>query len=308
VKSDAGSAATVEAPEGTEAHPDKSEEDEGKDAAEAEAGDKEVSAPDWATSDLQGLAGSYGLSVEDLAEMSGPDEFLRHARRMDRGLRAETKPVASPAEKTPDKKPPTQAEVAELNAEAFANYEPEVQAFVRSHAALQQEHRAALERMDRLEGAVAEYFAGAQKAQEEARLVAFHKEVDQLDPETFGCAYVEGKKGAQPLSEAADAARRKFHADALALLPAIARQNGGQMPDLDVALRRVYQIQFADQIRARERRVYEEKVAAQSKRRRAAPGRPKPAADPDAEEQSPAQKVANHPEVVKAWNKASGET
>ncbi len=306
VLTDAGPAA-VEALSGTDAHPDPTDDEAVTGlAAEAEAGDKEVSAPDWATSDVQGLAVSYGLSVEDLAEMSGPDEFLRLARRLDRALQAETKPVEAQPEQKLAEKPPTKAEVAELNAEAFANYEPEVQAFVKSHAALQAEHRANLERVDKLERAVADYFASQQKSQEDARTMAFHRALDKLDPELFGKS-LDGDT-ALDLDPKFHAVRKQVRDTAEQILPALVRQNGGKMPSLEVVLARAYRVEFAAELIARERKAYQEKVAAQAAKRRPAPGKTKAVEAAQAEvELTPAQKIANHPDVVKAWKKATGE-
>ena len=124
---------------------------------------------------------------------------------------------------------------------------------------------------------------------------------------------LDDKGGLRKLTTQEDANRAKLHQAAMTIRDAILMQaqRQGRQPEmlpLPVLLKRAENYAFAEEIRAQERQAFSEKVTQQSKQRRPATGRTRVTPPKQASGNSDsAQSIANHPDLVKAWDQYQQE-
>jgi len=279
----------------------------GQDAAgqPAPEGGKDAAPPavnaEWVDDDVLGLARSYGLDENDVKQFDDAEAFRKATLLFDKKLLAEAGQKPADVVAAPKAVPVADTvtdDPAAIDPQAYidAGYDEQTVALVKAHKQLADE--------------VVRLRAEAQAAQqrtaaefERDRLLTYHDAVDQLDEKRYGRT-LDNAGTIVPLTKEADDNRRKLH-DTAQLL---ATKSPPGTP-LSVILKRAEKIAFAEELAAEERRVYQEKVAKQSAKRRPAAGRSKPiaapvSADGDVDE---AVDIANRPEIVKAWNRMQEE-
>lgn len=280
-----------------------------------------MDAPWYSGADLA-LADSYGLSEKELKDFQSADEFRRTARLLDRTLLREPVQPQTPPQKLTESQP-TPEEVRKLLDEkhyAEAGYDEDTIALVRHANRLQEQHAA-------MEARLVEMAADAARRDQANYLAAFHDSCDSLDEELYGRSVMGGRLATLP--DAADANRRKLFDQAETLRMGIERRQEvwesmrqagrpeeelgprPEVPPLPVLLDRAEQLTFGEQLRAKEERIRQEKLAEQSKKRRpvARTTRTRSAPAPQVQEleKDDVERIANSPEIVAYWEKAQKE-
>jgi len=258
----------------------------------------------WVDDETREVASSYGISNADLEDFGSKEEFERATRLFDRQLLAgEQKPAApvAPAPPKPEPQVPLEAPTAEeqvgkLDVKKYqdAGYDEDTVALVRAHNAM-------LERVEELNKAQAQVEEARHAEEDRQAIMGFHEAMDALDERRYGRAE-RGLKSEQ------DANREKVYNQTVALhngMQAHAERLGRQLEPISWAAltKRAERLVFGDEIIAEEKRQYQERVAAQARKRRPAPGRARPVAPAKASDEDAGDETANHPEVIKIWDK-----
>lgn len=323
LRSVAGDAVKDDGEEGGKDAPDISfpsdgEEKKDQEAPAGEAAEESAEETEsWVDDQSRQLAESYGMSAEELAEFKSPEEFARAAVFLDKHLISlAPKAAVQPPAEVPAGKPAEQPPVGkfDLDVQKFidADYDEHTIELVKAHKALAEEH-------SQLQQSVGQFRQQVEADQQRATLNNFHDVVDTMEEDLFGRSLTSGSDGSDrlvvKLSEAHESARQKLYEtmDALAAgIAAKAAQSGrpAELPPASVLIHRAKQVAFGEELRKRSIREFQEKVAAQSKRRRPAAGRSRPASAPPKAQDGNRDEVADiadHPEVVKLWNKFQEE-
>jgi hypothetical protein len=264
-------------------------EDVGTDAPETPETDAEPET--WITDDVKALAGTYGLSDEELGELDNEVEFLRLARLLDKRGAAvaagksetpvapEVKPETVPDAKTDD--------LPTIDPQKYidAGYDDDTVALARVAAALQKQVQAIVPSFEKQQAAAAE--AEARRVNEE-----FHRVADEL-----------GRYGkTDKMDAASDGKRQKLWEAAGAVANSIVL-SGKPLPALKTILQRAELVAFGDEIMAERKAGLAKSVKAQSAKRRPV-GRTTVASrkavigDTD----DPVKALANHPDIAKFWD------
>lgn len=270
------------------------------------AGGKDASRPAaWIDADTREMAASYGLSEEELKDFSGAEEFRRFARIVDqktlRGKPEPEKPVEKPVEKPAGAKTDT-VSADEIDPEEYEKegYDPSTLKLVRSHKAL-------LDKTAKLEQALSAFQSQQVDAIEKQKARTFHEAVDELGADVFGKMFRENGTVSGEFNAKNEEAREKLFWSARKILDDTMARTG-TAPPLKVVLQRAYQAEFAEELRKRDRAELQERLEKQSRARRPSPGRGRSLVSADeAGEVDEATRVANHPAIVKAWEKMNGE-
>lgn len=304
--------------------------------AEAPAEPAEVKPPSWLTAEHRELAASYGLSEDDLTDFDSTAEFTRAARIIDRqnaslgqlarqqfqerqNQQSEKQNGHAAAQAVENAK--TAAKLAKLDLEKLkaAGYDEEMLEFAANQNVLgdeverlQKERDEDRAKYEQLNSQFARWQQQQEAEQQAARIASFHDAVDSIGDPRFGKSVDESGRAVQ-LPEQAESQRRKLYEQAETLAAGIvtrARAAGAQpaMPSMAVLIRRAHQLAFADDIRAEERKKVQQEITEQSKRRRPVAQVRQPVGqvakrDAPLSVNEQVQEVANHPEVVAAWNK-----
>jgi len=299
VKEDVGQAASTPVASGKEAAP---------------SDDSEAEKP-WADATAVELARSYGLTEDDLKQFSGPEEFNRAALLFDRTLLSKgqaanavpAKEDNSPAEAAPPPKSDSASPDGLVDPQKFidAGYDETTVEMAKALRAQQEQTR-------KLQQYVEQSQAEQQAYSTQRVMETFHDYVDALDDPLFGKSLDEQNKPVAMQGKSEGANREKLYQTAYAIQDQLVRDAqlrgaAPEIPPLPVLLRRARLVAFSDEIMKREKREYQERVAAQSKRRRPSAGRPKELS-PAEKETDPAKALANDPAIVKLWNHLQEES
>lgn len=305
----------------------------GKEAAsEPQSAGKEAGKP-WYSDEQRELAGSYGMSEDDLKGFSGEEEFRRTASLLDRQLagaamrrfqaqqgHAVTDPAnatgqtpAKPAEGNANQ-PAADADDIDPQKYIDAGYDDHTVNLVKQLKAQRDRSKAADAKLDQITTEFTEYRTALQRQVEtqrhQERLRLFHDAADKLSGGLFGRSLDEQGRVAK-LADASNDNRRKLFEATNILVAGIeesARQAGvqPQFPPYELLVRRAEQMVFADEIqREREERTRAQ-LAEQSKRRRpVAAQRPlagAPASDRGSTSDDEARRLASLPALKTMWN------
>lgn len=239
------------------------------DAGEVEATEGDVSgtdagaSPAWLTEDIKAVAGTYGLSDVDLADLDSEDDFLRLARVLERrkpaaagGEKKSNEPAAAaekPVAVAEQKVEPSKADEAPaIDPQKYidAGYDEETVALARAAASMQKQLQAIVPAVEM-----------QRKSAEEAESRRIQGEFHQLADE-FG-RYGKLEK----LDRESDAKRQKLWEAAGAVASSILA-SGQKLPPMKTVLQRAEIVAFGDEIMAERRAELAKKVQSQSSRRR----------------------------------------
>lgn len=308
---------TAEVAQPTASAQDASAAEGGTEAAPAEGG--------WITPQILSQARAYGLSDADVQGFEDQEAFDRAAVLFDRFLVSSAKPEEEkPAEKPPARVQPAAQETAPAAA-APANtpegeFDPEYyvkEGYDAATVNMAKALKAQMERTAELQRQLESVAKGQQKAAEADKTEKgrfFHDVVNTMDADLFGRTVDENGKP-RKLTTAEEACRQKLWYTASDLMSAsirAARARGEEPDTSDLAgyLARAKRIAFAEELAAKKQREFQEKVVAQSKRRRPASGAVK--ANPvrhgantgvPETEVDMAKAIANDPRVIAAYEK-----
>lgn len=300
---------------------------EGKDPPEPTAkegetpGGTDASTGSWVNDDVLLYARSYGLDEKDLATFADADEFKRATAIIDRNLAKQhkdgdgeratttTPPAATKPAETPAAKP--NVEELDLDPEKFreAGFDDETIQIVTYARKMREE-------LDALKPQIEKISQSAAEEQQRQYINSFHDVTDTLDESRYGRSLDDQGNPVQLKPEQRENRRKLYEAAATLAAGMESRQRAAgeepRIPPMSVLLRRAENVAFADAIRKQERETITKQVAAQSRRRRPVAGsRPtKPVASGNQPEGDPVLEVANHPDVIRAWQKfqdANGE-
>jgi len=259
-------------------------------------------------------AESYGISKAELEAMNDADEYSRVAIAIDRQFAQPSQPVRSADQiiRQASDQQPSQQNQQSVNAEentgeglesdlqeidkVLSNpdeYNEETLALARSTKAL-------VERDQQRELQSAE-------AQRNAELQRFHEAVDQLGHDFLGKQYGEDGRIAQLTPEQSKNRERLFNTSAT-MFTNFSSQ-GAEVPAWPVLARRASRIEFQEELSKRESIQNANNLKNQSRKRRpvsspqTATRKQVPVSAPDNDHDLAAQ-IANHPDVLKEWNKA----
>lgn len=319
---------------GTEAASEQSSEN-----PQAAAG-REAGKP-WYSDEQRDLAGSYGMSEDDLKGFSGEDEFLRTASLLDRQLAgaalrriqaqqgqaqqgqavtdpagAAGQPPAKPAEGNAN---PPAAEADDLDPQKYidAGYDDHTVNLVKQLKAQRDRSKAADAKLDQVSKEFAEYRTTLQRQVEtqrhQERLRLFHDAADKLNGNLFGRS-LDDQGRVLKLADASNDNRRKLFEATNILVMGIeesAKQAGvqPQFPPYELLVRRAEQMVFADELRRDREERTRAQLAEQSKRRRPVAAQRKLAGSPAAAGESTssdeARRLASLPALKELWNEMS---
>jgi hypothetical protein len=265
-----------------------------------EVGKEAPASADWLDDSTREVALSYGLSEDEVKEFSSQAEFNRFSRMMDKQFTS-----LGSQKIAPKQEPVAPQESNDLDLSKFdpETYDPETIQLVK----YAKETREELNRIKQ----ETEVLMMAQRQVEQTRQVnEFHNVVDSLGDDRFGKT-VDESGNIQPLSAAANELRKRVFESAAILAAGIikrAEDAGTQanLPPMPVLVKRAYQMEFAQDIAARERKSVQNKITAQSKLRRPVAGHRGVAAAPAAGRDE-AQRLASNPAIVKAWKQFHAE-
>lgn len=299
-----------------------------KDGAGNEAGAQDAGGGKdaaWVDDGVRSLAESYGWSDEEVASFSNVEEFRRAAVLFSKHLMATSAGADSGQEPSKAGSAAGKADTVsgndgaagaagakpdnsldDLDPERWkaANYDEET---VRVVAALRDERVARLA----LEKEVATIRSWHEQELHRQQAVAFHALADKLDPEFFG----DSKK----LTPEGQARREKLWnavGDLAGVIEAHAAREGrkAEMPGLEVLLDQAKEVAFGKELRELDRRRFQERAEAQSRRRRPAAMRakaPAPSSNGGRNDgkgeavEDVVRAIADNPEVRKVWEKGS---
>lgn len=255
---------------------------------------------EWVSDEVRELAASYGLSDDELEQFSSAEEFERAAALLDRVQKPE--PEEEPAEEESKDEPKDDDDI--LKRFEAAEYDEDTLALVQYTKSLR-------EKQDALERDLREVMERSRQEQERAQAIAFHEAVDALGDERLGSS-VDSDGSPVELSPEADKLRREIHEAATTILAGMAAKAGKDFkpPSMRVLVRRARSLAMADDLMEAGRREVREKVAAQSRKRRAvgAPRKvapPKPTDGPVSDDDQVAQ-LLNDPELAKFFPDETG--
>ena len=264
------------------------DEDDGEPAA-GDAGDEE--GDDWVSrEDVRELVESLGLSAEEVAEFSGPEELERAARLLDRrlmeaGRQAREKPgeaqeAALAAEEAARTRQEAQQRAAEQprgqdgkftsdDGEA-GDYRPEITADYYDEALVGEFNRLDKHQADRirqLESRLESFASQLEERSTAQEIERFDAIVDQLDEgELFGAA-----DAIQPDSDPARNRAKLW--EAVDTLRDVMAAQGKRATLTPALVRLALSVEFADKVSERQRRDFSRRVQQQSQRRLGSGGR-----------------------------------
>lgn len=287
-------------------------ENEGGEGETEVPGGKEAAPTAWYNDTTKGLAAEYGLNEDDLKAFANGDDFQKTVAFLERQRASLVKGL--PEDKTQAETP---EEIAELDVQAYkdAGFDEETIKVVEAHNALSKQLRRQAEAFGGFEKQVEELRQIETARQHQSFCNEFHAVCDTLEEGLVGRS-VDKLGGFAPLSEAADANRRKlFDAYVQVYQEDIARaQAESNNGDLRLTPSRTLVEQakakaLGNEIVAYERDRVQRDLQRQSKTRRpttgasprAVGGASKPSRPVD-----PVMSLVNDPELIKFWNKSQG--
>ncbi len=301
-----------EAPVGTEASQDSTSETE----TEPESED---SSTEWVDDDVRALASSYGMTDEDLGCFRNLDEFRRAGMLFDRNLAGSSRPrgdreapdsqedAASPKD---GKGPPE--EPVEINEADYAGYDDETQRLVKYAKRLKDDVSSIRSETEKYRKDLDDRF---QKYQAElshrAKLQEFHREVDRMNESRYGRSFDSNGRPVK-LADNLNGQRKTLYETAETIVAGIISRAAaaGKPPDLPpyhLLLQRAERLAFGEEIRKEDRQELQQRIAAQSKRRRPSPSRSRVLSAPKKTTDALDADISNHPDVVKLWNQFQEE-
>lgn len=304
----------VEGDDNAGSDPDGGGDSEQAGTQDANEGGTEAAQPvSWVSDQVRGIAKSCGISDEELSEFRDEAEFARATRLIDRRMTAAAEKIRqqqAPVAQAPATPAQTAAQAAaakerqKLDPQKYrdAGYDEETVKLV-EHVAQRDEERD--QEIQRLHSVMEALIGERQAESQRSRVATFHSLVDTMDPELYG------KSSELQSGTPTDENRRKLWESADLLIAGMVSQAqaAGQRPEippLNVVLQRAEQLAFADVFQQRAKRDYQERVLAQSQRKRPSTGRSRPATSVGSARSDvdfTAEAIANNPSLVKLWEK-----
>lgn len=264
----------------------------------------------WITAEVKREAeANYGLTEDELVELGDEDAYLRTKRVLDRKLAAEGQRAltsAAPAG-TEVAKGGTDAATAGNAAGKFQKHDLDK---LKAEGYDDKILDFAKQQNDLIDAFTADAAAREQAAQEQAyrgHINEFHNATDALDAELFGKTFADGKP--VKLTRAHDENRRKLYDAAETIAAGIiakAQQSNTQpqIPAWNDLLSRARDYAFSDTLRSRAAQQRTAALAAQSRTRRPAAGRPNRTQPTQTIETDPVKLIANSPQIADYFAKA----
>lgn len=269
----------------------------------------------WIDSEAEELGKSYGLDRSQVEGFSSKDDFLRAARMFDSTLVRKEEPAPQKqAELQGSEKRDTLSQntdldrfIEEMKAEGYD--EKSLRLAELAKQALE-ENKALTAKLSPLEKQFTEMRSVYEKQVQEQRANQFNAEVDKLHPDLFGKSRDDSGKFVSMDKKFSDN-RQKLYEAAETIVEGMVRraEKMGQplnMPAPNVILNRAMNLAFGDELVGLERSKLQNKISQQSKLRRPV-GASRPSAAVAKPEPGSAKELANHPEIVAAWNKLTSE-
>lgn len=313
VKAETKESETAEPEEGVEAEGETVEQEaeeesvaETEEEPEEEAEEESVT-EDWLTDGLRRLADSYGIGEDEARGFGSAEEFSRAMGLLDKyGLPAtpekSEEPPAETLEKRETKAEETPSPTIDVQKYKDAGYDDdtvalaEVASRLEKDAATRQRELAALQAtVKELQGGREKDAATRQQEAENQFFGTFHDILDTRDEQLYG----RSLNGEDVVDLSAKHGKNREDVyDAYRTIEAGLIAHGRKVPDMSVLIERAERLALTPQKAAKAEEKRQEKIAAQSKRRRPAGRSPKPAATELADED-----MGRHPVIQEKWKR-----
>ena len=265
---------------------------------DAVAGGKDAATPSsWIDDTVRLAARPYGMTDDDLGGFSSADEFRRAAAFLDKQSKRAAEAGDKPVDTVTDAAAGAASPSLDVQQYIDAGWDDATVNLVKYAKGLRDE----LDQLKPIAGQLKETQDSLQRQQ----LHSFHDILDRMDEALYGRSMEGGKS--VPLGDD-HRANRKTIFDTMKKLAAGESAVGGDIPPLPVLLGQAEQVVFGEELRQRDKKSLQAKIAAQSRRKRSVASGAGSASSSQAKQQpTTAKQIANSAPIKEMWNQFQEE-